>query len=106
MVFATTRGAFPFSPRLLVAQLVVCAWWLTAANLRFECARQGDRSYEECCTELYHGEKWSYNYLKQLCRVACEDGAYFDEEAHECVFADGVECFECHSIPLKLQCKA
>ena len=93
MVFATTRRAFPFSARLLVVQLVDCTWWPTAAG-GFECVRPGTLTNEECCNLMYNGKKWNYNYLKQVCRVAFEDGSYFNEEANQCVFADGVECFE------------
>jgi len=87
MIFATRRRAFPFSSRLLVAQLVGCTWRPIAAG-GFECVRPGTFTKEECCNHVYNGERWNYNYLKQVCKVACEDGSHFDEEANECVFAD------------------
>merc|ERR1712136_106410 len=60
----------------------------------FECVRPGTFTKEECCNHVHGGEKWNYNYLKQVCRDACFVGSYFDEEANQCVFADGVECFD------------
>jgi len=59
-----------------------------------ECIKPDSSTSEQCCHALYDGDRSLYNHLKNMCRSACSEGSYFDEESNECVFSEGVECFE------------